>query len=151
MNQLLEKLHLAEKERLLAEEARHLLQEEYKERLLEETRSYVKKIIGFHQKLEESQASGNPLAIDDRDWSEIQAYLNACDNSFVTRFKEQYPTLSEEDFHLCLLLRYGLTNSDLERVYFISPQAIKTKQRLLKNKLSIGNKDVSLRQSIQGF
>ena len=94
-NQLLEKLHLAEKERLLAEEARHLLQEEYKERLLEDTRSYVKKIIGFHQKLEESQASGNPLAIDDRDWSEIQAYLNACDNSFVTRFKEQYPTLSE--------------------------------------------------------
>lgn len=123
----------------------------YKEHLMEQTRSYVKKIIGIQQKLEEKKDNKRRLLLDSKDWNEIEAYLDACDNTFVTRFKEHFPTLSEKDYHLCLLLRYGFTNPGLEMVYFISSQGIKNRQRLIKEKLDIAEKGVSLRQFIQRF
>ena len=123
----------------------------YKEHLMEQTRSYVKKIVGIQQKLEEKKDGKRRLLLDSKDWDEIEAYLDACDNAFVTRFKEKFPTLSEKDYHLCLLLRYGFTNPDLEMVYFISSQGIKNRQRLIKEKLDIDEKELSLRQFVQRF
>ena len=123
----------------------------YKEHLMEQTRSYVKKIVGIRQKLEEKKDGKRRLLLDRKDWNEIEAYLDACDNSFVTRFKEKFPTLSEKDYHLCLLLRYGFTNPDLEMVYFISSQGIKNRQRLIKEQLDIDEKELSLRQFVQRF
>ena len=158
-NKTLEELRIQEKKRFQAEEelfrteeARLLQEKNYKEHLMEQMRNYIKKIVNFQQKIEkEKGAQKKHIVLDDNDWNEIQAYLDACDGSFVTRFKEHFPDISEKDYRLCLLLRCGFTNSDLEMVYSITHQAIKTKQRLLKISLGIEDETVSLRKYIMGF
>lgn len=124
----------------------------YKEYMIDQTRNYVKKIVSIRQRLDEEKGNNIKfLSLDNNDWNEIQAYLQACDNSFVTRFKDKFPTLSEEEYHLCLLLRFGFTNPDLELVFPISSQGVKNKQRLLKKKLGLFDEKTSLRQYIQKF
>ena len=91
------------------------------------------------------------VKLDDKAWAEIQAYLEACEGSFVTRFKERYPYISESDLHLCMLLRCGFSNFELEQVYLINHQSVKTKQRLLKEKLGDVDKKTSLRLYIKQF
>ncbi|MBO7068934.1 MAG: hypothetical protein J6W52_09720 [Bacteroidaceae bacterium] len=123
----------------------------YKDYLMEQTRNYVKSIVGFQRKLTEKKSDKKHLELDSQDWAEIQAFLEACDNSFVTRFKEKYPTISEKDYQLCLLLRCGFTNPELELVYSSRTQVIKNKQNLLRKKLGIAENNLSLRQYIKGF
>ena len=123
----------------------------YKDYLMEQTRNYVKSIVGFQRKLTEKKNDKKHLELDSQDWAEIQAFLEACDNSFVTRFKEKHPTISEKDYQLCLLLRCGFTNPELELVYSSRTQVIKNKQNLLRKKLGIAENNLSLRQYIKGF
>jgi hypothetical protein len=141
----------AENERLLAEEEKLRQEKAYKEHLMAQTRNYVKQMFSFQRKYAEEKDTKGHIELDSKDLEEIQAYLDACDNSFVTRFREKYPNISEKDFLLCLLLRYGFTNSELELVYSITPQSIKNMQRQLKDKLDIADNKVSLRQYIQAF
>ena len=51
-----------------------------------------------------------------------QADIEAYDDSFVSRFREKYPEISRSDFQLCMLLRCGFSNPELELVYSITPQ-----------------------------
>ena len=139
---------------------------------MDQTRFYVKKMVGVLRKLEEyrrekaiqeqkdkensPKSKGNKkdkiqMKIDEKDWTELQAYLEACDDSFVTRFKKQFPDISREDYRLCLLLRCGFTNSDLDMVYLNGMQVIKNKQNLAKERLHIEEKKLSLRQYIMQF
>ena len=161
-----------EKARMLAEEAMLRQDKEHKEHMMNQTRFYVKKMIGILRKLEEHRREKkrreeyakeiNPkdnnvkkirirMKIDEKEWDELQAYLEACDDSFVTRFKQKYPSISTEDYRLCLLLRCGFTNSDLEMVYLNGMQVIKNKQNLAKDRLGIIEKNLSLRQYIMQF
>ena len=162
----------AEKERLLAEETMLRKEKAHKEQIMEQTRFYVKKMVGVLRKLEEyrrekalqeqKDKENSPkskggkkdkiqMKIDEKDWTELQAYLEACDDSFVTRFKEQFPDISKDDYRLCLLLRCGFTNSDLEMVYLNGMQVIKNRQNLAKERLGITGNNFSLRQYIMQF
>ena len=124
----------------------------YKEHLIGQMRIYVKKLVSIQRKLQEEKGTKTKrLVLDNRDWDEIQAFLDACDNSFVTRFKDKYPNLFVDDYRLCMLLRYGFTNPDLEQIYSITSQGVKNKQRLLKAKLDSEAQEVSLRQYIRKF
>ena len=166
-----ERFH-AEEERFRAEEALLRQEKAHKEQMMEQTRNYVKKVIGILRKLEEhrkereklqEQARENDqrrkcdkkdkirMKIDETEWDELQAYLEACTDSFVTRFKKQFPNISKEDYQLCLLLRCGFTNSDLEMVYLNGLQVIKNRQNLAKERLRIEDKTLSLRQYIMQF
>ena len=147
-------------------------EKEHKEQMMEQTRYYVKNMIGVLRKLEEyrrerakheerakesnSKVKADKkdkvrMKIDDKEWDELQAYLEACDDSFVTRFKERFPNISIEDYRLCLLLRCGFTNSDLDMVYLNGMQVIKNKQNLAKDRLGISDKGLSLREYIKHF
>ena len=177
-NRILEELNKKEKERFYAEEKRFraeeaLLRQEkmHKEQMMEQTRNYVKKMIGILRKLEEHRKETaiqdqknkhNPrskgtkkdkyrMKIDEKEWDELQAYLEACDDSFVTRFKNKFSDISKEDYQLCLLLRCGFTNSDLDMVYLNGMQVIKNKQNLAKERLSIKDQGLSLREYIKQF
>ena len=134
-----------------AEIAHFQVEKAYKERMMEQTRQYVRNIVHFQQKIEEMQGAKRHLVFDSKDWDEIQAYLEACDNSFVTRFKEQFPDISERDFQFCMLLRCGFTNPDLEKLYSRQTQVIKNKQNLLRKKLGLKEEELSLRQYIKSF
>ena len=164
--------YLAEQARLHTEQAMLLLEKEHKEQIMEQTRFYVKKMVGILRKLEEyrqekalqekqykeksPKGKGGKkekiqMKIDEKDWTELQAYLEACDDSFVTRFKKQFPDISKEDYRLCLLLRCGFANSDLDMVYLNGIQVIKNKLNLAKERLGIAEENMSLRQYIMQF
>ena len=167
-------LFRAEKARLLAEEAMLRQEKEHKEQIMERTRFYVKNMVSILQEVEQyrmrqkkqkekdkhdiskskdehKEETRLKLKLDDKAWAEIQAYLEACEGSFVTRFKEKYPDISDSDFRLCMLLRCGFSNPELEQVYSITAQSVKTKQLFLKDKLGIEDKTTSLRQYIKQF
>ena len=174
LNKKEEERFRAEKAQLLAEEAMLRQDKEHKEQIMERTRFYVKSIVSIlreveqyrteqkKQKEKDKQNNSNSkndheeearleLKLDDKAWAEIQAYLEACEGSFVTRFKEKHPDISDSDFRLCMLLRCGFSNPELEQVYSIAAQSVKTKQRLLKDKLRLEDKTISLRQYINQF
>ena len=172
LNKKEEERFRAEKARLLAEETMLRKEKEHKEQIMEQTRFYVKKMVGILRKLEEyrrekalqeKQDKENipkgkggkndkiQMKIDEKEWTELQAYLEACDDSFVTRFKKQFADISKEDYRLCLLLRCGFTNSDLDMVYLNGIQVIKNKQNLAKERLGITGNNLSLRQYITQF
>ena len=167
-------LFRAEKARLLAEEAMLRQEKEHKEQIMERTRFYVKNMVSILQEVEQyriklkkqkekdkqdipkskdehKEETRLKLKLDDKAWAEIQAYLEVCEGSFVTRFKEKYPDISDSDFRLCMLLRCGFSNPELEQVYSITAQSVKTKQLFLKDKLGIEDKTTSLRQYIKQF
>ncbi len=167
-------LFRAEKARLLAEETMLRQEKEHKEQIMERTRFYVKNMVSILQEVEQyrmrqkkqkekdkhdiskskdehKEETRLKLKLDDKAWAEIQAYLEACEGSFVTRFKEKYPDISDSDFRLCMLLRCGFSNPELEQVYSITAQSVKTKQLFLKDKLGIEDKTISLRQYIKQF
>ena len=167
-------LFRAEKARLLAEETMLRKEKEHKEQIMERTRFYVKNMVSILQEVEQyrmrqkkqkekdkqdiskskdehKEETRLKLKLDDKAWAEIQAYLEACEGSFVTRFKEQYPDISDSDFRLCMLLRCGFSNPELEQVYSIAAQSVKTRQLFLKDKLGIVDKTTSLRQYIKQF
>ena len=165
-------LFRSEKARLLAEETMLRQEKEQKERIMDQARFYVKKMVGILHKLEEyrrkkaiqeqQDKENSPkskggkkdkiqMKIDEKDWTELQAYLEACDDSFVTRFKKRFADISKEDYRLCLLLRCGFTNSDLDMVYLNGIQVIKNKLNLAKERLGIAEENMSLRQYIMQF
>lgn len=167
-------LFRAEKARLLAEETMLRQEKEHKEQIMERTRFYVKNMVSILQEVEQyrmrqkkqkakdkqdiskskdehKEETRLKLKLDDKAWAEIQAYLEACEGSFVTRFKEKYPDISNNDFQLCMLLRCGFSNPELEQVYSIAAQSVKTRQLFLKDKLGIVDKTTSLRQYIKQF
>ena len=174
LNKKEEERFRAEKARLLAEETMLRKEKEQKEQIMERTRFYVKSMVSIlreveqyrikqkKQKEKDKQNNSNSkndakeephlkLKLDDKAWAEIQAYLEACEGSFVTRFKEKHPDISDSDFRLCMLLRCGFSNPELEQVYSIAAQSVKTKQLFLKDKLRLEDKTISLRQYIKQF
>ena len=157
-------LFRSEKARLLAEETMLRQEKEQKERIMDQARFYVKKMVGILHKLEEyrrkkaiqeqQDKENSPkskggkkdkiqMKIDEKDWTELQAYLEACDDSFVTRFKKRFADISKEDYRLCLLLRCGFTNSDLDMVYLNGIQVIKNKLNLAKERLGIAEENIA--------
>ena len=174
LNKKEEERFRAEKARLLAEETMLRKEKEQKEQIMERTRFYVKSMVSIlreveqyrikqkKQKEKDKQNNSNSkndakeephlkLKLDDKAWAEIQAYLEACEGSFVTRFKEKHPDISDSDFRLCMLLRCGFSNPELEQVYSIAAQSVKTRQLFLKDKLRLEDKTISLRQYIKQF
>ena len=164
----------AEKARLQAEETRLRQEKAFKEQIMERTRFYVKNMVSILQEVEQyrmrqkkqkekdkhdiskskderKEETRMKLKLDDKAWAEIQAYLEACEGFFVTRFKEKYPDISDSDFRLCMLLRCGFSNPELEQVYSITAQSVKTRQLFLKDKLGVVDKTTSLRQYIKQF
>lgn len=88
--------------------------------------------------------------IDNEIWDEVSTFLDCSQNFFVTRLKEKYPTLTEDEVHFCMLLQLGINNTELADIYGISIGGIKNKQRLFKQKISLPS-DITLREFINNF
>lgn len=88
--------------------------------------------------------------IDNEIWDEVSTFLDCSQNFFVTRLKEKYSTLTEDEVHFCMLLQLGINNTELADIYGISVGGIKNKQRLFKQKISLPS-DITLREFINNF
>ena len=147
---------------VLAHRYRIRLQEQEKRRLREETEHQktllhqTNEVVAFLQNfilertevLKKLNQSGDSLIyLSPHEWSEIERTLNAIDSNRFAKIREQYPTMQEDDIHLCILTRLGLSNRTIGNIYCITVSAVQhRKLKLKKDVFGESNPNVTLEQ-----
>ena len=147
---------------VLALRYRIRLQEQEKRRLQEETEHQktllhqANEVVAFLQNfilertevLKKLNQSGDSLIyLSPHEWSEIERTLNAIDSNRFAKIREQYPTMQEDDIHLCILTRLGLSNRTIGNIYCITVSAVQhRKLKLKKDVFGENNPNVTLEQ-----
>lgn len=91
------------------------------------------------------------ILLTDEDWKELKEFMDGAEDLFVSRLTKQYPSLTESDIRLMILLRLKVSQKDLADIYGISEKAIKQKLFLYKSKVEICGAKQSLRDFIEAF
>lgn len=138
-------LEMSNKEKLHEEELRH------REQQIKTVRQYLMRKIGVMQKIAklQSESESRELFTDD-DWDEIEIFLESTDDLFVSRLREQFPSIRPKTIRLMMLLRLKMSNKALSSIYFISEKSLKQKLYLYKSKFEI-SENTSLREFIEAF
>ena len=147
---------------VLALRYRIRLQEQEKRRLQEETEHQktllhqANEVVAFLQNfilertevLKKLNKGGDSLIyLSPHEWSEIERTLNAIDSNRFAKIREQYPTMQEDDIHLCILTRLGLSNRTIGNIYCITVSAVQhRKLKLKKDVFGETNPNVTLEQ-----
>ncbi|MCM1078567.1 MAG: hypothetical protein NC431_11465 [Firmicutes bacterium] len=113
-------------------------------------RAYLLKRIEVISKIENLKEHSGILLSDD-DWQEIRVFLDSVDNLFISRLTEKYPSLSEKDIRLFMLLRLQISSKTIAAIYGISEKSIKQKLYLYKSKVGLEKSDDSLRSFLESF
>ena len=94
-----------------------------------------------------NQRGDSLIYLSPHEWSEIERTLDAIDNNRFANLREQYPNMQEDDIHLCLLTRLGISNRNIGNIYCISISAVQhRKLKLKKDVFGESNPDVTLEQ-----
>ena len=94
-----------------------------------------------------NQRSDSLIYLSPHEWREIERTLDAIDNNRFAKLREQYPNMQEDDIHLCLLTRLGISNRNIGNIYCISISAVQhRKLKLKKDVCGESNPDVTLEQ-----
>ena len=94
-----------------------------------------------------NQRGDSLIYLSPHEWSEIERTLDAIDNNRFAILREQYPNMQEDDIHLCLLTRLGISNRNIGNIYCISISAVQhRKLKLKKDVFGESNPDVTLEQ-----
>ena len=94
-----------------------------------------------------NQRGDSLIYLSPHEWSEIERTLDAIDNNRFAKIREQYPNMQEDDIHLCLLTRLGISNRNIGNIYCISISAVQhRKLKLKKDVFGESNPDVTLEQ-----
>ena len=79
--------------------------------------------------------------------NEVERTLNAIDGNRFAKIREQYPNMQEDDIHLCILTRLGLSNRTIGNIYCITVSAVQhRKLKLKKDVFGESNPDITLEQ-----
>lgn len=129
-----------------------LLQQQNSDNQIKYMREYLLAKVHFQEELDEfKKRSENHIDLDENTWSEIERFLNACENGFVSRLHETYPKLTKDDLRFCMLLRLDFSIHDLGKVYHLVDVSVKQKQYKFKAKLNLDDSKQSLRDYLQSF
>lgn len=123
-----------------------------KEMQLSIMRSYLMKLVTVVEKLNSiKKETGKHVVLTEKDWEEIETFLDGTENMFVTRLKTKFPNLSKGALHLMMLLRLKLPQKVLASLYGITEKAVKQKLFLYKEKVGINGQNISLREYMETF
>ena len=139
--------------RMQEQEKRRLLQEaEHQKTLLHQANEVVAFLQNFilerTEVLKKLNQNGNSLIyLSQHEWNEIERTLNAIDGNRFAKIREQYPTMQEDDIHLCILTRLGLSNRTIGNIYCITVSAVQhRKLKLKKDVFGESNPNITLEQ-----
>lgn len=77
------------------------------------------------------------VKIRQEDWIYLENTLDDIDDSFVSRLRMSHPTLDHDSIKLAMLLRIGLTVSQISVVFHLTTDAIKKRKKRLKQEVEI--------------
>ena len=94
-----------------------------------------------------NQSGDSLINLTPHEWNEIERTLNAIDNNRFANLREQYPNMQEDDIHLCILTRLGISNRTIGNIYCITISAVQhRKLKLKKDVFGESNPDITLEQ-----
>ena len=76
----------------------------------------VKKIPSLDLLSQTNNNIDKKIYLNDRDWNELMQMADDIFDGFISKLKRKYPTLSQEDLQLCLLIRLIMTSNMLCKV-----------------------------------
>lgn len=75
------------------------------------------------------------------DWSKLEEYLNLSQDGFVEKLRDTYPTLSEDEVRMLMLIRLGWDNNQLAVFYDIKMETVMTKRSRARGKMKLKRED----------
>ena len=134
-----------EKQQLLQEAKHHKAQLHQANEVIAFLQTFILERTEIMKKL--NQRGDSLIYLSPHEWSEIERTLDAIDNNRFAKLREQYPNMQEDDIHLCLLTRLGISNRNIGNIYCISISAVQhRKLKLKKDVFGESNPDVTLEQ-----
>ena len=134
-----------EKQQLLQEAKHQKAQLHQANEVIVFLQNFILKRTEIMKKL--NQRGDSLIYLSPHEWSEIERTLDAIDNNRFAKLREQYPNMQEDDIHLCLLTRLGISNRNIGNIYCISISAVQhRKLKLKKDVFGESNPDVTLEQ-----
>ena len=138
------------KEKEYLEEEHHLLLES-KNKQIALLKNGLFERLELAKKIKDAKGQSCHIVINDNDWNQLYSLLEGGEEYFVSKLKERYPSLSNDEIQMCMLIRIGLSNEDMANIYCITVNSMKRKLYSFKEKMGITDKNQSVRNVIQGL
>lgn len=91
------------------------------------------------------------ITLSRKDWMDIERVLNEIDDNCIERVRSHYKNFSQDDLHLCMLVRLRMSNPVIGNLYGITPSAVQhRKQRLKKEGFGVSDPTRLLEDVIAG-
>lgn len=74
-------------------------------------------------------------------WSVLYPLFDFLYGDFVSRLRKNYPDLTKHDLEICILLKFGLTNDELSRIFYTTLDAVSKAKGRLKKRLKLSVED----------
>lgn len=147
---LLTAQHLSRENELLNHK-RELLQDSVKKKegMIRFLQGYIIERMDVAKKLQ-TETDAN-VTLSRKDWIDIERVLNEIDDNSIAHVRAAYPHLSQDDLHLCMLVRLRMSNPVIGRIYSITPSAVQhRKQKLKKEGFGVSDPSKPLEDVIVG-
>lgn len=138
------------KEKEYLEKEHHLLLES-KNKQIALLKNGLFERLELAKKIKDAKGQGCHIVINDNDWNQLHSLLEGGEEYFVSKLKRKYPSLSNDEIQMCMLIRIGLSNEDMANIYSINANSMKRKLYSFKEKMGITDKNQSVRNVIQGL
>lgn len=86
----------------------------------------------------------------ENEWASFKLHFEKVHPEFFRKFKEQYPSLTENDLRLCAYIQIGMSSKQISQMISVLPSTIKTNRYLLRKKLGLKPEE-SLDDFIKSF
>ena len=73
------------------------------------------------------------------DWETVEQHLNKEQDNFVIKLRQDYSLLLEEDIHIIILLRLGVSHEKIARLFHVLLASLRTRRYRIKKKIGIVN------------
>lgn len=109
-----------------------------------------KNLIAHISEIKTNLMDNEDIRLTNETWQEIEDLLDASENGFVKKLRQQHKDFEEDDIRMCILTRMKVKNKIMADIFHISIDAIKKrKSTLKKNGFGIDNPNITLEQIIE--
>lgn len=85
----------------------------------------------------------NQSQLSEHEWGVLEQRTNQYHNNFAIKLRLDYPTLSEDDIHIILLLRIGMSHPQIARLTHVLMSSFRMRRSRLKKKMNIKCNSIS--------
>lgn len=130
--------HIIERKYLQKEQEWLMKSQSKKENLIKILQLTILDRTSVGKKLMDQESQSIKMSV--KDWREIERLLDEIDDKSISRLRARNKELTEDDIHLCMLVRLHMPNPIIGRIYNITTSAVQhRKQKLKKEKFGVTN------------